>query len=107
MLQLVGKGYGVVLQLNPNVLYREVNEVKKQADMDNRVFNVNGRSLQMLIKTLELYVENDGHSYHGPMEERRKKFEGYTIDPKKGFVLIKYGVDEKMMPPRNQVLALP
>lgn len=63
--------------------------------MDNRIFNVNGKSLQMLVKTLELFVENDGHTYYGPMDEKRKKFEGYTVDPKKGFILIKYGVDEK------------
>jgi len=54
--------------------------------MDNRVFNVNGKGLEMLIATLQLAFSQEG---------RNTTAKAYTIDPEKGLILLWYIPDSK------------
>lgn len=47
----------------------------------------------MLKKTIELYCINQGYEWDGKSTLSEEQFEGYYIDLKKGFILIRYGVE--------------
>ena len=60
--------------------------------MDNLVFNVNGGTQEQLERVISLWYINDGYTTE---IEKKMTFEGYYLDPKKGFILLKSVYGEK------------
>lgn len=56
--------------------------------MDNRIFNVNGKSKEDLLQTIILALATSGS----------KDIKGWSVNPKKGLVLFSYGEKENKFP---------
>lgn len=57
--------------------------------MDNKIFNVNGRSQEMLRRTLNLLFENQGFDTDGGKQPfKPRTVDGWYVDRNKGIVLV-------------------
>lgn len=62
--------------------------------MDNQIFNVNGKGQKRLEKAIALWY--DPNNYMQDDSPEKLTFQGYAIDPERGFILLKYvGNDDK------------
>jgi hypothetical protein len=70
--------------------------------MDNRIFNVNGRGVELLAKVLDLAMQQEGF--------KNVKFTAFKKDPKRGIILYWHTEEEKdtipfLTPPTSTELA--